>query len=192
MYILLAGLIIGLAMCPWIMGRFMSVESFQKWYLGGAKEFDAYVEFQKEQNIHIGKEKLDKEAKLKATGVTEIAIKEAMDAIDEAARLERVRYPEAVNAARQEHLRWLISFVSALVIATALVMFIEPIFEPRGRTAVIRRRLVTARYVLIAAWVATSLAKPAYLTSLSPLFVFLLVTVAILAAIVPWLMAGKE
>ncbi|MEX2216576.1 MAG: hypothetical protein WD768_20855 [Phycisphaeraceae bacterium] len=192
MYLLIAGLIVGLAMCPWIAGRLMSVESFEKWYQGGGEQYDTLRAFVIDQDVRVRSEKQQKKEQLQATGVTPIAIDEAMAQIDERARAQRLPYTQALTKAHAEHQAWLVGLVSALVMAAVLLMFIEPVFEPVGRTAAIRRRLVTGRYVLLAAWIAVTLAKPTYLSGLSPTFAILLVVVALLAALLPWLLAGKE
>jgi len=192
MYLLIAGLVIGLAMCPWIMGRMMPDDSFQKWYFGGGEEYDALKTFILDQAVAVKKEKDDVKEKLEATGVTPAAIDEAFGRIEDRAKADRLPHTQALSAARDRHTAWLVGLVSALVMAAALIMFIEPVFEPKGAAAAIRKRLVIGRYVLIAAWIAVTLAQPGYLAGLSPVFVILLVAVALLAALLPWLMAGKD
>ena len=51
MYILIAGLVIGLIISPWIMGRFLDEVTANRWYHGGGEAHDAYQKYLHEVEI---------------------------------------------------------------------------------------------------------------------------------------------
>ncbi len=185
MYLLILGLIVGLVISPWIMGRFMSDVSHEKWYRGGGDKVDAYHEFMKthrDQQRQKDTELLDR---LVATGVTKEAVDEMRAKLAEDARQERLPHEAAVAVEQQARAAWQRGLMMALVVALIVLMLIEPVFEMQGPMAAIRRRLVTARYGVVAVWIAFALGRPHALEGISWGFAALLIAVILAAAALP-------
>ncbi len=193
MYLLLLGLIIGLGLSPWIMGKFLDENAFTKWYFyGNDAAFDELADFIEEQEDRTAKKIGDAVAMLTITDATPAAMEEKRLEIIVAAEDERRPYVDAVALARERHRLWMLGFVFTLVIAAAALMFVEPLFDPTSRLAGLRRRLSTGRYAIMAVWIATVIAKPHYIAMPMLPFLIALLAVALLAAALPWLLAGKS
>ena len=193
MYLLLLGLIVGLVLSPWIGGKYLAEDTFTKWYFyGNDPAFDALADFIHEQEERTARQIGDAAAMLKLSDATPTAIEEKRLEIIAAAEDERRPYVDAVADARERHRLWMIGFVFTLMIAAAALMFIEPLFDPAGRLAGFRRRLSTGRYAVMAVWIGTVLAKPHYIAMPMLPFLVTLLAVALLAAALPWLLAGRR
>lgn len=182
MYILIVGLIVGLAMSPWIMGRFMGEVTYNHWYFGGGKAVDDYQEFLKSHSDDVKQKDEELLDRLIATGATKEAVDELRASLFAEAEEARKPFTAAIAAERQAHEQWLRGVLVALVMAAVLLMFIEPLFEMVGSLAVFRRSLVTGRYALLAAWVALALGKPHAIQGISWLFLALAIIVTLAAA----------
>ena len=193
MYLLLLGLIVGLGLSPWILGKYLDENAFTKWYYyGNAPAFDDLAQFIEEQQDRTLRKKADVAAALKLTDATEQAIHEKIAEIDIDADAERRPYVDAVAEAREQHRVWMQSFIFTLAIAAAALMFIEPLFDPTSRLAGLRRRLTTGRYAIMAVWVGAVLAKPHFIAMPLVPVLILLMAISLLAAALPWLLAGKR
>lgn len=225
MYILIAGLIAGLVLSPWLLGRFLEDQARNEFYFGAG---EAWAQFEQKQAelLEIRKERADeiyaghlaareeaqqwyeqKAAEIRerheAVGATPIALEADLaeladeyaeklptqeDVQGDIAALEAeldqqlAPYRAMLDAARQEHKDWLMRMLAGLVAALALLMFIEPVLQPLGRSAAVRTRLATGRYVLTASIIALLLCKASLLGGFPWLFVALLVGIALLAA----------
>ncbi len=106
--------------------------------------------------------------------------------------IEQLREVEEDWLPRRERRRvWMQSFIFTLAIAVAALMFIEPLFDPTSRLASLRRRLTTGRYAIMAVWVGAVFAKPHFIAMPLVPFLILLLAISLLAAALPWLLAGK-
>lgn len=95
---------------------------------------------------------------------------------------------QAAQAERERAVRgWLAAIVAALVVLAVAEPLIMPPARVGERVAVppALAGLVTARYALLALWVAVVVAKPSILTGLPWLLAVLLVVVAAAAAVAP-------
>ena len=182
MYILILGLVVGLAMSPWIMGRFMNEVAYHHWYFGGGKAVDEYREFLKSQGEEVRSKDDALLERLVATGVTKEAVDEMRATLFAEAEEARKPFTAAIAVERQAHEQWLRGILFALVTAVILLMFIEPLFEMTGNFAVFRRSLVTGRYALLAVWIALILGKPHAIQGISWLFLALAIAVILVAA----------
>lgn len=225
MYILLAGLIAGLILSPWMLGRFLDEPTFEQFYFGAGEAWSqldekrtelAETRLERENALRV--EHLARRAevqqwyeqqvaevreKLEASGATPIALDAALAELEEEyekslpteqdlmiaqAALGTEREQELaphramLDAAKQAHQDWLLRMVAGLIVAVVVLMFIEPVLQPLGRSAAVRTRLATGRYVLMASIVALLLCKAALLGGLPWLFVGLLVVIALVAA----------
>jgi hypothetical protein len=94
--------------------------------------------------------------------------------------------------AERAHLDWLAARLTAIILATAVMMVLETLIDPRPRVIDgaafwprLRNGLATARYALMAVWVALALARPLVLLRVPGVFFLLLVLVAVAVAAVP-------
>lgn len=156
LYLLIAGVVVGILVGPAILGRVAS-DTYQRLFVGQAPDLQAQVELIE---------------RLRATGVTETAVNEQLD------KLRR-----NTADAQREHLARLQGLTTAVVLVLAALMMVEPLVQPEAVQA--RAGLATARYALIAVWLALILARPALLRHISLSFVVLLLIIALLAALLP-------
>jgi|GEM_PF-3368140 len=187
MYLLIAGLILGLILSPWIMGRFMDDVSYQRWYMGGGEAVTAYNEFMKTHVIDTRAKDNELLDRLKSTGVTKEAVDEMRAKLQDEARAQWQPYYDAAAVEREAHAAWQRGFMVSLVAAMIVLMLMEPVFELAGSMATVRRRLVTGRYGLIAVWIVYALAKPHALTGIPWAFAMLAVLVIVVATLLPLL-----
>lgn len=162
LYLVVAGLLLGLLLGPAVLGRlapqryaamFPSVEAARA-------ELDAF-----DRNV------ADLTRQLSAVGATEVAAQELQ------ARMAPQREPlvTSVIRARQAQGR-----LPAVTLALAAVMVIEA----AGGLA-LARRLAPARFALIALWIALLLAQPEALRDVPMPFALLALVVALIAGLVP-------
>lgn len=185
MYLLILGLVVGLALSPWIMGRFLNDVQFDHWYHGGGQALQAYTEFEKEHALKVRAQEDELLDRLIASGATQDAVEEKRQELQRTAIAERKPFTDDLKLARQAHEQWYRGFLFSLVVAATGLMFLEPLFDLPGPLASVRRRLVTARYAVFAVWIGFALAKPHMVQDVGWVFVILIVIVAIAAAILP-------
>jgi hypothetical protein len=178
LYLLVAGIVLGVLLGPAVMGRVLP-GVYQDVFVGGA-DIARQLNEQQTQNDEQLKRLTD-------TGVTEAAIDEQGLMLGQQVAVLRAQLDEAQRA-RLDALR---GWTSALVLAVIAVMMIEALVSPDVKAGAAARvsptlgRLVTARYALVALWIAVVLAQPRLLTQLPIVFAALLILVALGAALVP-------
>lgn len=182
LYLLVAGAVLGLVMGPAVLGQ-MAPAVYDRLFVGGGELAHELAE----QEASL-REELER---IGASGVTQIAVQE-----HEQQRM-REMLPLRMELATQQAEREgaIAGWMLALVVATVLVMVIESLVSPQPSTTAggTRRavvplavsRLITARYALLAVWLALALARPMMLANLPGVFTVLLVVVAVAAAFVP-------
>lgn len=185
MYILILGLIVGLVISPWLMGRFLDDVSYQRWYLGGGEAVTAYQEFMKTHVVETRAKDDELLDRLKSTGVTKEAVDEMRANLQDEARATWQPYYDAATVEREAHAAWQRGLMVALVVAVIVIMLIEPVFEMQGPMSAIRRRLVTARYGLVAVWIAFALGRPHAMQGISWGFAVMLIAVILAATVLP-------
>lgn len=166
LYLIIAGIVVGLLLGPGVLGK-LAPTAYDRLFVGAAA---------------IEKEQREIEAQLTrqiegivAAGASEAAVQEKLK---EADRRQAVLRQELENA-RQQRVGW----SAGTVLAILIVMIIETLIDPRNLS--LRARLATARYGLIALWLALLLAQPSMGRSLPLLFAGLLAAIALLAALLP-------
>lgn len=169
LYMLLAGVVLGVLLGPAVMGRF-APNVYGVLFIGGRDESQALAAFDAETR--------SLEQQLALTGVSVEAGEQLLD--------ERLVESEPLRAvldtARATHALRLLQAMIAIVVAMLAVMVIEPLIAP-GSAA--RQRLATARYALAAMFAVLALARPQWVLQLPWLFLALLLAVAFVAVFVP-------
>ena len=131
---------------------------------------------------------------LAATGVTEIAVRE----LEQQREKERDLLKNRQEGERRDlegrwakaMLRWP-ALATSLLLAVVGLMILEALIDPAATTGLGARRgqLASARYALIALWIATLLAQPQVLRSVNIVFVGVLLAFALVLVFMPmgWL-----
>ena len=192
MYILILGLVVGLALSPWIMGRFMGEVAYNHWYYGGGQAVDDYQAFLKTQGTELKTKDEELLDRLVATGVTKEAVDEMRESLFAQAEEARKPFTEAIALNRQAHEQWVRGMMVALILLVVAMMFAEPLFEMTGPLAAVRRRLVTGRYAALAVWIAFALAKPHAIQGIPWIFVLLALVVVLAATVGPAMIAKPK
>lgn len=173
-YLLALGLLMGVLLGPAVLGR-VSATSYERMFLGGHELTVAIEKFEKEVPGRI--------ASLAGTGVTGVAVEELQGRMQE----ERLQLEGRRTLARHEHALWLAGRTNALLLAVAALMVLEGVLDPAAGAMWrrLRQRAASARYALLAIWLALLLAQPEILRQTPPAFVILLLVVAVAAMLVP-------
>ena len=153
LYILVAGVALGLLVSPWVLGRISPVRH-DRLFLGGvqeAAERQAYID-DTETIIR----------RMHATGEDEPAIRARFDE-------RRERYMEldaALTQARERHARVLNIVTYAALALVILLMIAEALIttEATPRALAVRRWLGRARYVAMSAWIVLALGRSDFLS----------------------------
>lgn len=182
LYVLILGIAAGVLLGPSVLGHEnVAPDVYQRWFHGAGGQADLALN-------DFDQRAADTLQKLTASGVTEAAVQE------EQARLhqERQGLINAFTSERAGYMTRLDRRMTGLIAAIILFMVIESLIDPNParRTASIRNRLATARYALMAIWLAMVLARA------QPVpvgFVLLLAVVGLVAALAPlgWLRGSK-
>ncbi len=196
MYILLAGLIVGFLLSPWCAGRFMEPKAFEQFYYGSGEQWQALEDFKAEQQESRAEKIRELLERHQAVDATDDAYKVDAMALEmqlnEQFAEQRIPYRAEIEAARHDHGEWIHGASFAIVLAIAVLMFLEPMFEPLGSLAAVRNGMATGRYALAAAWLAAFIAQPHMRLGVSVLFMLLLVLAALVGAVGPWLMLKNK
>ena len=170
LYLLIVGIVAGIVLGPGVLYR-ISTDTYNRWFVGGEAQRQALDE--------LAGEAADRQQRLLDSGATPAAINQALGQIDaERAITEAQRQQES-----RAHEVELLGITQALVIAAIAIMIVESLLSP---TLMARRRLSSARYAVLAIWVAIVLAQPALLLQMGVLLPVLLVAVAVVAALIPF------
>ncbi len=199
-YVLIVGLVLGLLAGPWVLGRVMP-DVYQRAFVGAVEQRQAYQDHQRD--IDEALDAFDAETarlidSLEQTDVTDIAIEEKRSEREVARQNYEIRQLASalplqsnLEAAQRGHLVRLEAMKLSLLLAVVVLMIFEAMLEPRSTSglAALRPRLATARYGVIAIWLALVLAAPVTLLNVQLLFVAGIVVVAVLPVILPltWL-----
>lgn len=180
LYLLVVGVLLGVLLSPAVLGR-LSPQTHEYMFRGGGQVTARVQAKMTELNAEL--------ARLEASGVSDVALREHEDQ----ARVEilPLQLRQAVEWVERD--RTLTGWMTALIVATLIIMVIESLVTPRPVTADAPRavvpaavgRLITVRYAMLALWIALALARPTSLSSLPVVFTVLLVAVALAAAFVP-------
>lgn len=169
LYVLVAGIFLGIALSPAILGR-LSPATYDGLFLGGG---EAAAELRREEAALQAHAEL-----LQGAGATGVAAEELM--LRETERLAPLRVQ--VDLATREREATVRGWIFALVAALAGVMVAETLLSPNTRRL---PGLVTARYALLALLVALAIAKPALFGQIPLILAGGLFVVALAAAWVP-------
>jgi hypothetical protein len=176
LYILVAGVIIGVILSPAVLGQ-LAPAGWESELFGGAG-----LERQLQQ---LNEQWQADQQTLAASDVSQAAVTERREQYLQ----QRGRLVDALTAVRNERAgRMLV----ALMLTLGAVMVIEPFLSPQPDQASQRAavpqalpRLKTVRYALIALFIALLLARPSLLASSTLLFAALLIAVALGVGLVP-------
>lgn len=180
LYLLVAGVVLGILIGPAVLGR-AAPQWYDRVFVGGG-EVAAELE--------AAEAALSEELRrLEASGVSGVALREHENQAMQQMLPLHVR--EAAQRAQREG--ELMGWMTALIVATLIVMVLESLISPRPMTGGSPRavvtpavgRLITVRYALLAVWIILALARPALLQNLPVIFTVLLVAVAMAAAFIP-------
>jgi len=169
-FLLCIGIVMGLAVGPGGLGG-LAPSFYQRYFVGAAQaqaELETYDELIRERR-----------ARLVSTGVTEVAL-ERFDH-EEQNNPRRALLDARVQIARRDHADRFVGWTTTIVIIIAVMMAGEALAKGVG----IQRKLATARYALLAVWLAIVLTVPSLLHGVQVVFGGLLIAVALLAAWVP-------
>lgn len=165
LYVLAVGLLLGLLLGPAVLGR-VSPETYNRYFTNYQVAADHLAKHDA-QVVEI----LRKMVSADATSV-------AMDEFVQTRASQRDPYQAAVDRAKQSQGRLLAAMLAVLVF-----MIFETL--PEATAILLRSRLATARYALMALTLALLLAQPDQLKGMSMAFLVLLLAVGLAMALVP-------
>ncbi len=179
LYLLVAGVLIGLMLSPAILGR-VAPDLYQQLFIGGtladqqeALDYHAAVRDEIQTLIAQDRPSTDIEQHLNAL---------RLEGLNPVARLEQLQRERSIE---------LMGVLGAIMIVVVVVMVLETLAAPQesqGGRAVVRPvvgRLKSARYALMALWLALFLANPVLLWHLPWLFAALILVVALVLCMIP-------
>jgi len=157
-YILVAGLLIGVLLGPGVLGR-IAPDLYGQWFLGGA---DVRAEFVEARQAYL--DSIDEfEAVQEEVGASVEALREKVTRVTTEFRNQTVPvYRAREQAAIAAHEQRIFTMLSILVGLVAVIMVLEAVAGAGGRSM-----LVLARYGLIALWIAVVLAAPHVVISIN-------------------------
>ncbi|MCX5662533.1 MAG: hypothetical protein NTW19_22860 [Planctomycetota bacterium] len=170
LYILIAGLCLGLLLCPGILGR-LAPETYERWFVGGSRQRQALALVEKE--AEEGRQALAQ------VGASPMALTE----FEQKERPKLALMQAEFQQAQADHLTRLNGMLASLTLALAAVMVLESLVDPSAQH--VRSRLTSGRYVVLGLWAALALARPALLRSASPVVVALAVAAVVLLLLLP-------
>jgi len=165
-YILVVGIVVGLALSPYVLGRF-APERYEQLFPAG----DTVAKLEA-----LDADYSDRIARLEHTGVSAVEV-ERVGREYQMEHEELIQQVEKQRAARQAPRR------TAILIALLVVFFIETLFEAPAHPVV--RRLTIVRCALASVWIALLLACPEPLRQLPLIFTAILLLVALAVGLVP-------
>lgn len=184
MYLLVAGIFLGVLMGPAVLGR-LSPSIYENTFVGGAELTEQIAQSQAQSRLNI--------QSLEQAGVTDAAIPEQLVL----GQNRLVVLQAQLQQAQQQRLTELTGWTTAMMLAVVALMMLEALVSPDTsidrptQVAPALGRLITARYALTALWLAVMIAQPKLLAQLPIVFTGLLIVVALVAALVP-LGPGKK
>jgi hypothetical protein len=160
MYILLAGLIVGIVLSPWVLGRSFDEQGYKSFYEGAGEQWEALRENTIKQEALNQQKFAELAQQFEGIGATPVAMEAAKKEVVQAG-IEAIQpyFDDYEKAKRVHQAAWTKIFV-ALMVAVALLMFVEPIltsYESSGRT---RNKLALCRYLFMAGGITMLVANP--------------------------------
>ena len=166
LYLLVAGLLVGLLLGPFVLGR-ASPETYYAVF-GAGQEHEALLAFEERA--------ADELARVQRIGVSGEYLPEKQAQLD----AERIPLLEARRDALESTIY---PYMTAVLLALVAIMAIEALYaRPQSPVGL---RIATMRYALATVWLVLLLAVPNVLMSVSLVFVALLILVALLAGLIP-------
>lgn len=173
LYLIVVGVLLGVLLGPGVLGRFAPAV-YDRIFVGRES-----VRLITDEMQRLQAETLTTAERIQASGASEEALVEALaPGREKAAALQErlIAVVEAERASRRGR-------VTAIILTLVAIMVIETLVQPTGAT--LRGRLATARYALIALWLAFLLAQPHLLREIPIAFLIGLIAVALVAALTP-------
>lgn len=166
LYLLVAGLLLGLLAGPWVLGR-AAPDFYARTFVGGTTQLKELAQTQHELALR-------RAVVLETKSETVLADFE----LEAAAKVRPLI--QAWEKAKLERSQELQRIMSAVALAIACIMGLEALLLGQWQ-----HRAMSARYALMALWLAMLLAQPAMLAELPMVLVLLLVLVAGASVLLP-------
>ncbi len=176
LYLIVAGIVLGILLGPGVLGR-IRPGLYGRLFVGPSTDL-VVAKFSR----HLAETNQARQ-NLIASGATTAPALEEFDQRQQREVAGFQKQFDEIAAAQQAHAARLGGWALALVLATMAVMVIESVVDEQAARA--RGRLATARYALMALWVALLIAQPALLKIVPPVLLIGLIVVAVAAALVP-------
>ena len=167
LYLIIIGLVAGILLGPFVLGR-VSPKLYDDVFLLGRPNADSLES--------VMATALERQKAMVESGASPVAAAELLEKVNADQQNRR-------RALMRDRLSWLRSRMTALVLAMILLMALETLTAPSS--LVVHRQLISARYALIAIWLAIALAQPRLVSDVPGLFVALLVVVSLIVALIP-------
>jgi len=203
LYLLVLGLLVGLLLSEWCLGR-LSFETYERMFVGG-QEARINKDMAK-ATLKKKMQKLESDLEQRKQRIIELKSESVMDQFIEQANTERIalaekhrsevdRYRLEQEHLVREHATWYQRLLTGLIMVIAVMMILETLLDPDHSdfTTMLQGRFSTVRYAVMAGWLALFLAQPEAFSShkINLGFFILLLVVAIAAAMAP-LGKGKK
>ncbi|QQE13096.1 hypothetical protein JD969_06440 [Planctomycetota bacterium] len=188
LYLLIAGLLIGLVLGPGVLNKF-APNVYRSLFIGNLAQVRELFVFDKKQAAVEAEIRPQLEEQLKARGVEDVEgamSKMLPQAIETAKGQLSVKARQAALA----HQLQLIGLLNALVIGVVLISVIETqVFPKRVKEGVelpaALGKLKTIRFALLACWIAIVVARPELVMTVPVVFTIALVLIALAVGFVP-------
>lgn len=169
LYLIVIGIVAGILLGPYVLGSWKP-GLYREVFIGGVEE-SKHVE---EQDAVI-----QRMLRGGMAGASDVAMEEKLADLNKAKVPLLAQYQNALRTRADR----LANFGVALVLAALAIMVIETLIDPTRPD--LRSRLSTARYAILAAWLAMLFARPGLLRTLPLAFLGGVIVVALAAALVP-------
>lgn len=174
-YVIAAGILLGVMLGPAVLGR-AAPGVYDRWFMGDGELARMVADYNREQARVT-----ETTERLKATGVTDAAVGELEARMRAEIRPAQAAMAQALEARAALQAR-LDGRAMALLLAALVVMVGEAIVTAASPW---RGRLATARYALLAGWLALTLARGELIRSVSLPFLAAVLLVALGVALMP-------
>ncbi len=169
LYLIVIGILAGILIGPYVLGA-LKPELYRRVFVGGVDE---------SKRLEEQEAAVQRMLQTGMAGASDVAMEEKLADLNKTKAPLLAQYQEAL---RQRESR-LANIGVSLVLAVVALMVIETLIDPMRPD--FRSRLSTARYAVLAAWLALLFARPELLKSLPLLFLGGVIVVALAAAFVP-------
>jgi hypothetical protein len=189
LYLLVAGVLIGVVLSPAVMGQFVPNWSAQ---LFGGTDYEQQADDLQSELDKLSKKWQKELQTLADSGVSQAAVQQQRKQYKQQRQAIQQRRQQLFHAAELARDQRAGRMLVAIMLTLGLVMVIEAFVAPQPdqtttRTAVPKAlgRLKTVRYALLAIFAALLLARPSLLVSATFIFTALLAAVALVVGLVP-------